>query len=97
MNESKLLKEKLMDFVRQMDKMNPLLYRFNNQIVDFIDTYKIQGLIHGIRVTHRVMEKLRGKDSESNRFKYFHNIFEYSNGILKLKENVTEVLNAKEN
>lgn len=97
MGDGKRLKEKLLDIISQLDARNPILYKFKHQVEYFVDTYKLQWLISGIKVKYKVMEVLKGKDIESRRFIYFNTIFQYDSGILKLKDEIIEVLYAKEN
>lgn len=97
MGEWKHLKEKLLGIVDKLDGRNMVLYKFKSQVECFIDTYKLQWLIAGIKIKHRVMEPLKGKDRESRRYAYFNTIFQYDSGILKLKDEIIEVLHAKEN
>lgn len=96
MTEGKLLKEQLLLIIRGLDRKNPVLMKFHNQVIDFVDTYKIQGLIKGVKVKYKTMEQLKGKEIASDRRRYFNSIFEYTSGILKLKDDVIERLNAKE-
>jgi len=96
MYEGKLLKEKLLKIIIGLGTRSQILLRFHNQVLDFIDTYKVQGLIKGVRVKHRIVEPLRGKDKTSDRLRYFNYIFKYEEGILRLTDTVIERLNAKE-
>lgn len=97
MKEGRELRLLLTNYIATLEAVdgNPsdvLKQRFTEQVIEFVNLYKVDNLIKGVRVSSTTKEKLQGNRFSDNRYKLFNALFEKITGVMKFNDELINLL-----